>query len=54
MTLHSSKGLEFEAVIMIRLEEGVFPSGFDRTPEKLDEAARLFYVGVTRAKSLVH
>jgi len=54
MTLHSSKGLEFEAVIMIGLEEGVFPSSFDRTAEQLEESARLFYVGVTRAKSLVH
>jgi len=54
MTLHSSKGLEFEAVIMIGLEEGVFPSNFDRTEEQQQEASRLFYVGVTRAKSLVH
>jgi len=54
MTLHSSKGLEFEAVIMVGLEEGVFPSTFDRTAEQLEEASRLFYVGVTRAKSLVH
>ena len=54
MTLHSSKGLEFEAVIMIGVEAGAFPSNFDRTPEQLEEAARLFYVGVTRAKSTVH
>jgi superfamily I DNA/RNA helicase len=54
MTLHSSKGLEFQAVIMIGLEEGSIPSGFDRTAEQLEEAARLFYVGVTRAKSSVH
>jgi ATP-dependent DNA helicase Rep/DNA helicase-2/ATP-dependent DNA helicase PcrA len=54
MTLHSSKGLEFQAVIMVGLEEGVFPSSFDRTAEQLEEAARLFYVGLTRAKSSVH
>ena len=54
MTLHSSKGLEFQAVIMVGLEEGSIPSGFDRTAEQLEEAARLFYVGVTRAKSSVH
>ena len=54
MTLHSSKGLEFEAVIMIGVEAGSFPSSLDRTPEQFEEAARLFYVGVTRAKSLVH
>ena len=54
MTLHSSKGLEFEAVIMIGLEAGSFPSSFDHTPQQLEEAARLFYVGVTRAKNMVH
>lgn len=54
MTLHSSKGLEFQAVIMVGLENGVFPSGLDRTKEQLEEAARLFYVGVTRAKTQIH
>ena len=52
MTLHSSKGLEFEAVIMIGLEEGVFPSTYDRTEEQFEEAARLFYVGVTQSQEL--
>ena len=54
ITLHSAKGLEFEAVIMIGLEEGVFPSTYDDTEEKRQESSRLFYVGVTRAKSLVY
>jgi superfamily I DNA/RNA helicase len=54
ITLHSSKGLEFEAVIMIGLEEGVFPTTYDDTDEKRQESSRLFYVGVTRAKSLVY
>jgi ATP-dependent DNA helicase Rep/DNA helicase-2/ATP-dependent DNA helicase PcrA len=54
MTLHSSKGLEFEAVIMIGLEAGAFPSVYDRTQEQIEEAGRLFYVGVTRAKRMVH
>jgi len=54
MTLHSSKGLEFQAVIMVGLENGIFPSGYDKTAEQLEEAARLFYVGVTRAKAQVH
>lgn len=54
MTLHSSKGLEFQAVIMLGLEAGVFPSRFVKTREQFEEAARLFYVGVTRAKAQVH
>jgi ATP-dependent DNA helicase Rep/DNA helicase-2/ATP-dependent DNA helicase PcrA len=54
MTLHSSKGLEFQAVIMIGLEAGVFPSSYDRTEEQMEDAKRLFYVGITRAKRLVH
>lgn len=54
MTLHSSKGLEFQAVIMIGLEEGTLPSTYDKTADQIAEAGRLFYVGVTRAKSLVH
>lgn len=54
MTLHSSKGLEFQAVIIVGLEAGSFPSSYDRTPQQLEEAARLFYVGVTRAKNMVH
>lgn len=54
MTLHSSKGLEFQAVIMVGLEKGDFPSRYARTAEQLEEATRLFYVGVTRAKSIVY
>jgi superfamily I DNA/RNA helicase len=42
ITLHSSKGLEFEAVIMIGLEQGFFPSRYDDMKEKLEEASRLF------------
>lgn len=54
MTLHSSKGLEFQAVIMVGLENGIFPSSYDKTDEQLEEAARLFYVGITRAKTQIH
>ncbi|PTR16336.1 ATP-dependent DNA helicase Rep/DNA helicase-2/ATP-dependent DNA helicase PcrA [Nitrosospira sp. Nsp2] len=55
MTLHSSKGLEFEAVIMIGLEDSAFPNPFDyKNEEQLEEAVRLFYVGVTRAKTQIH
>ncbi|BBI34852.1 DNA helicase [Cohnella abietis] len=56
-TLHSSKGLEFKHVYMIDLVEGVIPSNDDNKKfEKgqhmeMEEAVRLFYVGMTRAKS---
>ncbi|MGG0825176.1 ATP-dependent helicase [Paenibacillus turicensis] len=55
-TFHSAKGLEFERVYMIDLIDGVIPSAHD-TGKKgsgmstLEEAARLFYVGMTRAKA---
>ncbi|RDB31140.1 ATP-dependent helicase [Candidatus Similichlamydia laticola] len=46
MTIHYAKGLEFEAVFLVGLEEGVFPIG----EESLEEERRLCYVGMTRAK----
>jgi DNA helicase-2/ATP-dependent DNA helicase PcrA len=50
MTLHNSKGLEFRAVMITGLEEGLLPhySAFDDDTE-LEEERRLFYVGMTRA-----
>src|SRR5690606_8591281 len=49
-TIHSAKGLEFERVFMIDLLEGILPSAQDIRQEQLEEATRLFYVGMTRAK----
>ncbi|MFC5465902.1 ATP-dependent helicase [Lederbergia graminis] len=50
-TFHSSKGLEFEKVYMIDCVSGVIPSKEDRASGNLmEEATRLFYVGMTRAK----
>jgi DNA helicase-2/ATP-dependent DNA helicase PcrA len=46
MTLHASKGLEFDTVFLIGLEQGLFPS----RNGSLEEERRLFYVGITRAK----
>lgn len=50
-TLHSSKGLEFDAVYMMDLVKGIFPSEEALQKRKLLEAERrLFYVGMTRAR----
>ena len=50
MTLHNSKGREFDAVAIIHANEGNIPHFSDRTIPKIDEARRLFYVGITRAR----
>ncbi|MGE3760295.1 MAG: 3'-5' exonuclease, partial [Pseudobdellovibrionaceae bacterium] len=53
MTLHISKGLEFPAVFIVGMEEGLFPSARsidDSDPESVEEERRLAYVGMTRAR----
>ena len=49
ITVHNTKGLEFNRVIITGLENGIFPRE-DKWGEDLEEERRLFYVGVTRAK----
>jgi DNA helicase-2/ATP-dependent DNA helicase PcrA len=54
MTIHASKGLEYKAVFLVGLEEGLFPSQkslYDR--DDLEEERRLFYVAITRAEAFL-
>lgn len=56
LTLHSAKGTEYDVVIILGLDQGAFPSPdwADNTPARMEEARRLFYVGITRARDEVH
>ncbi|MEY9213701.1 ATP-dependent DNA helicase UvrD2 [Thermobifida halotolerans] len=49
-SLHAAKGLEWDAVFLVGLTEGMLPIVYAETPEQVEEERRLFYVGVTRAR----
>ncbi|WP_426349718.1 DNA helicase PcrA [Alloiococcus sp. CFN-8] len=55
MTVHSAKGLEFPVVFMVGMENGIFPgTQCFNDPKELEEARRLCYVGITRAKETLY
>ena len=54
MTVHASKGLEFDTVIIPDINEGNFPHGRMQDPETAEEERRIFYVAMTRAKERLY
>ena len=48
-TIHAVKGLEFRAVFVVGLEEGIFPNAYNKSDAELEEERRVMYVAVTRA-----
>lgn len=53
-SLHAAKGLEWDAVFLVGLTDGMLPIIYAETPEQVEEERRLLYVGVTRARAHLH
>ncbi len=53
-TMHAAKGLEWDAVFLVGMSEGLMPISLAETPAAVDEERRLLYVGVTRAREHLH
>ncbi len=54
ITMHNTKGLEFDRVFIVGLEEGLFPGRGCESDEDMEEERRIFYVSVTRARKQLY
>ena len=54
ITMHNTKGLEFDRVFITGLEEGLFPGRASESDDDIEEERRIFYVAVTRARKDLH
>jgi DNA helicase-2/ATP-dependent DNA helicase PcrA len=53
-SLHAAKGLEWDAVFLVGVTDGMMPIIYAETPEQVEEERRLLYVGITRARAHLH
>ena len=53
-TIHATKGLEWERVFLIGVNDGLYPISHAKTKEQMEEEKRLFYVAITRAETYLN